>query len=199
MIDDGRRAMGLDRGHGIMLALVRPREEPMSRRSLRVTAAVAVTSVTVLAGCTPTGGTAATYGDTSISDESVQTAVRDILKEEPQSGFDNLSAAIFQVLRGELSTLARKHGVYVAPDAAKAAWFKKTKNPSQAAVDTAVGSINFGRLRTSEKGQADLMKLFKTADVQLNPRYGKWVKGTGPAESTTDWIKTPAAMPSLSN
>ena len=184
-------------GRGKMNPLNSSREEPMSRPALRVTTvAAALVAATALSGCGDTsGGTAASYKGEKISTEQVQDAVRDITTEQPTSQFDPTSAAIFMVLGNDLESLAKKHRVYTSADVARQA-FKKVTNPTDAAVRSVQGSFNFTSLRDSAAGNPDLQKLFKDADVKLNPRYGTWEKGKGPVDNASNWIKG-SAQPAL--
>lgn len=169
----------------------------MSRPALRVTTvAAALVAATALSACGDTsGGTAASYKGEKISTEQVQDAVRDITTEQPTSQFDPTSAAIFMVLGNDLESLAKKHRVYTSADVARQA-FKKVTNPTDAAVRSVQGSFNFTSLRDSAVGNPDLQKLFKDADVKLNPRYGTWEKGKGPVDNASNWIKG-SAQPAL--
>lgn len=161
----------------------------MSRRTLRVTAAVAaLAAASALTGC-DTGSTAASYDGHTVSTSAVEDAVRDITKEAPQSNFDNASAAVFLVLGDSLSTLAKKYGVYNSTAQAKAI-FRSLKSPSASAVEAVQGSLNFTALRDDAKGNAALQSLVTKADVKLNPRYGTWVKGQGPTTTVGNWIKS---------
>ena len=119
----------------------------------------------------------------------------DITTEQPTSQFDPTSAAIFMVLGNDLESLAKKHRVYTSADVARQA-FKKVTNPTDAAVRSVQGSFNFTSLRDSAAGNPDLQKLFKDADVKLNPRYGTWEKGKGPVDNASNWIKG-SAEPAL--
>lgn len=161
----------------------------MSRRTMRVTTAGAALAVaTALSGCGTSPGTAASYQGQKVSTEQVQDAVTDITAEAPSSNFDGTSAAVFMVLGTQMEQLAKKYGVYSSTDAAKAA-FKKVTDPSQAAIRTVQGSMHFAKLRESRQGGPALQRLFKDADVKLNPRYGTWKKGEGPVSQTGNWIK----------
>lgn len=161
----------------------------MSRRMMRVTTAVAALAVaTALSGCGTSPGTAASYRGEKVTTEQVQDAVTDITKEAPSSNFDGTSAAVFMVLGPQMEQIAKKYGVYSSIDAAKAA-FKTVKDPSQSAIRTVQGSMHFSNLRESQQGGPALQKLFKDADVKLNPRYGTWKKGEGPVSQTGNWIK----------
>lgn len=170
----------------------------MSRPAVRLSAAAAaLAAATALSGCGTNGATAAEYKGEKVTTEQVQEAVRDITTEQPQSQFDPTSAAVFMVLGSDLDALARKYGVYTSPETAKAA-FKKVSRPSEAAIRSVQGSFNFTALRDSAQANPALQKLVKDASVKLNPRYGTWVKGQGPVENQSNWIKDISAQPALS-
>ncbi|NHN55674.1 hypothetical protein G9U51_07765 [Calidifontibacter sp. DB0510] len=138
------------------------------------------------------GGVAASYKDTTVTTTEVSDAVADIAKAAPDSQFDGQSAVVYMVLGPELDKLAQKYGKAVSTQQARAL-FPKNMTPSDAAVRTAKGSLEFTSLRGVEAAQTDLINLIQKSDVKMNPRYGTWVKGKGPAAEPVNWIAPSAA------
>lgn len=162
----------------------------MSRTSFRAVAApIALLAVTAtgLSGCSRDSSVAASYGDTTVTSDQVQSAVTDIVKEQPKSQFDPQSAIAYLVLGPAISDLAKQNKVFVSADQAKAAF--KTVKPSQAAIDTVQSNLNMSNLRNSQAGSAAFTKLLQNAKVSMNPRYGTWVTGEGPNSDDGNWIK----------
>lgn len=163
----------------------------MSSMRTRLAAGVAAAAVAVsLSACSQTlmhdGATAGSLGGTSVSTTQVQDAVDQIGKVAP--GFDGESATAFILLLPKLEQIGHKFGVTVSAADAKAA-LPHTPDPTNATVEAARGSLLFTKLQNLPQGQQAIKKLLETADVQLNPRYGQWVKGKGPTKNLAPWIK----------
>ncbi len=165
----------------------------MSRTSLRVAPILLAVSAFGLSACSHDGSVAASYGDTTVTSDQVQSAVDDIVAEQPKSQFDPQSAIAYLVLGPSINDLAKKYGVYVSADQARAQ-FKKTQ-PSQAAVDTVQSNLNMTNLRDNDKGSAAFNNLLQKAKVSMNPRYGQWVVGEGPNSDDGNWIKPVDLVP----
>ncbi|MDE9364335.1 hypothetical protein PZ938_01840 [Luteipulveratus sp. YIM 133132] len=164
-----------------------------TRRSRR-TAGLALLAGATLAvsgcgGLMSDGRTAATYGDTTVTTAQVQDAVKDVSRVAPQTGFDGQSAAIFLALRPKLNELAARYDLGVSRDQAEKA-LQPVADPSNAGIDAVQSNLTFGTLRDNPRSQTALATLVRSADIKLNPRYGRWSKG-GPVEAgkLNNWLK----------
>lgn len=166
-----------------------------AKMKLAVAATMAAGAM-ALSGCgsnslVQNGYVAARYDGTTVTNEQVQDALIDVRKVN--ADFDSQSAAVFLALNPQLSQLAGKYGVATSAAQAKAAFPATVKNPSTSAISVVQSSMDFQALRSSQQGQPALAKLISTADVQLNPRYGTWQKGTGPTSIAPNWISASPA------
>ncbi len=132
------------------------------------------------------GRVAGTYDGQSVSNHEVQTAMKQI-STVSQQGVDGESATAFILLLPKLEKIGQKHGVVVSVSQIRSA-FPKNTDLKPATIKAARGSMLFGQLQQSAPKQ--VAKLLKNADVKLNPRYGRWVKGKGPSLDKSPWVKT---------
>ncbi|TWP33475.1 hypothetical protein [Leekyejoonella antrihumi] len=164
-----------------------------ARRSMRLTAVAGAAAIAVslsacgTSGLMHSGDTAGSFDGTTVTTTQVQSAVKQI--GTVSQGFDGESATAFMLLLPKLEQIGQKYGIAVS-EAQVRAMFPASMDLSSATVTTARGSVLFTKLAQNAQAQPAVAKLLKTADVQLNPRYGQWVKGKGPTQDLAPWIKS---------
>ena len=168
-------------------------------RSPRHVAPALVVATLTLTGCggglMTDGSKAASYGDTTVTTQQVQDALSDLTKASP-GGVDGQTVAVFLALRPQLTALAGRYGIGVSRDQA-ADSLTSVPDPSAAAIDTVQSNNALAALREDPRSQAAVQRLINEADIDLNPRYGTWVKGHGPGEpaAKNNWLARVAATP----
>lgn len=177
----------------------------MARTTQRLVTAMAAAATTLtLAACgsegvLTNGGTAATFGDYTVSTDEVSNAVTDINRFEQQAGITGQQAAVLLALEPEVSKLAARYGARMSASQVQEQY--STQMPrgvdlNDAAVRTLQSSAQLGALTNGKdpRGAQAAQKLITGADIELNPRYGEYNKGNMSAAST-NWIAESSAEP----
>lgn len=143
---------------------------------IRVVTAVA--AVALLGACSPMPGTAAVVNGTTISEADIDRALVGCAEAlgTTKDAFVRQGAVQTMALGSIFDKLASDFGGF---DDAKVDELGKQQGGDQAAMlnnedcrPLARQSIKVGLLQQLD--QNAIMAAFKTADVQLNPRYGRW-------------------------
>lgn len=170
----------------------------------RRSAALALTagSVVALTGCgsggvMTDGGTAATFGSYSVSTNEVQHAVSDINAVDSQNGITGQQAAVLMVLEPEVTKIAARYGARTTAsevDQEFTTRLPEGKSLNPATVRVLIANTQLNKLANSQNKRASsqVLKLIRTADIDLNPRYGEFSE-KGVRKAPTNWIDAAAS------
>lgn len=171
-----------------------------TRRSVAL--ALTAGSVVTLTACgsggvMTNGSTAATLGAHTVSTSEVQHVVSDINTVDSQGGISGQQAAVLLVLEPEVSKIAARYGATTTDSEVDQEFSSrlpegKKLNPATVRVLKSNAQLNKLVNGQNKQGAAKVTKLIKTADVQLNPRYGEF-SAKGVRNAPTNWIDAAAS------
>jgi len=169
---------------------------PSFHRGRFVVGAAVVTSTLALAGCGAggvmhKGSTALQYDGRTVTSQQLQTATDEINKATGY-GIDPANVAQVLSIGPEIIKAGKKHGV-VYSDSYLRNKYKKSPLSDVAVEALRVNDISQTLSNAGNLTKADTKKI-AAQNATLNPRYGSWVKGTGPTSAPEPWISaTPTA------
>lgn len=168
---------------------------------LAVGAAAAISTL-ALAGCGSggvmhNGRAALTYDGHTVTSAQLQTATEQINKATGY-GIDPANVAQVLSIGPEIIKAGKAHGLVYSDSYLRN---KYNKSPLSGVAVEAL-RVNDISQRLSDSGnltKADAKKI-AAQDATLNPRYGVWVKGTGPTKAAEPWISaTPTGSGAVPN
>jgi len=175
---------------------------PSFHRGRFVVGAAAAISTLALAGCGSggvmhDGRTALQYDGRTVTSAQLQTATDEINKATGY-GIDPANVAQVLSIGPEIIKAGKAHGLVYSDS------YLRNKYNKSPLSDVAVEALRVNDIsqRLSDSGnltKADAEKI-AAQNATFNPRYGAWVKGTGPTKASQPWISTPpSAGPSAPN
>lgn len=171
---------------------------PSFHRGRFVVGAAVAISTLALAGCGAggvmhKGSTALQYDGRTVTTEQLQTATDEINKATGY-GIDPANVAQVLSIGPEIIKAGKRHGV-VYSDTYLRDKYNKSKLSEVAVEALRVNDISQTLSDAGNLTKADTEKI-GAQDATLNPRYGTWVKGTGPTTAPEPWISAaPSAGP----
>lgn len=158
-------------------------------------AAVALSTL-ALAGCGAdgvlhNGSTALQYDGRTVTSQELQTAT-DQINKATGYGIDPTNVAQVLSIGPEIVKAGKAHGVVLSDT------YLRNKYHKSQLSDVAVEALRVNDISQQLSNSGDLTdadtKKIAGQDATLNPRYGAWVKGTGPTKAAEPWISpTPTA------
>ncbi|MBB2894641.1 outer membrane murein-binding lipoprotein Lpp [Flexivirga oryzae] len=168
----------------------RPFSMPSFHRGRFVVGAAVAISTLALAGCGADGvmhrgSTALQYDGRTVTSQQLQTATDEINKATGY-GIDPANVAQVLSIGPEIIKVGEKNGV-VFSDSYLRNKYKKSTLSDVAVEALRVNDISQTLSNAGNLTKADTEKI-AAQNATLNPRYGSWVKGTGPTTAPEPWI-----------
>lgn len=140
------------------------------RDARRVIAGAVLAAAVVLGGCAQSPSNVAVVDGTPISAERYETAVAAMRQVDPQVRPDVVLTVLVQ---GEIAArVADEQGITITEgDRRRATPTELTGRPELAAIAGDVADVRFV---AGTVGEEQLVQRLAAADVQVNPRFGRW-------------------------